>query len=251
MNRILVYIWRGWFYTSILIAIVLLLPFILVTSQKDTHYPSFFKLARIWAWIVLVLSGFWPKVHWSEKPKKDEHYIICPNHTSMIDIMLALAIFPNCFLFIGKRELARIPLFGYFYRKTNILVDRSSIRSSQEAFHTAAEKLKIGLGVCIFPEGGVPDEEVELARFKSGAFRLSIDHQVKIIPVSFPDNKKRLPYNIHRGGPGLLRAYIHPFITPGKENNNEEIARLRSLCYDVVLSGLRLDTEESMINEPG
>ena len=250
MKRILVYIWRVWFYISILIAIVVLFPFILITAQRESHYPGFFKLARVWAWIVLVLSGFWPRVSWAEKPEKDELYIICPNHTSMIDIMLTLAIFPNCFLFIGKRELARLPLFGYFYRKTNILVDRSSIISSQKAFHTAADKLKEGIGICIFPEGGVPDEDVELARFKNGAFRLAAENQVKIIPVSFPDNKEHLPYDFNRGYPGILRAYVHPFLIP-QADSPDEITRLRSLCYDVVLSGLRYDMDESLINEPG
>ncbi len=251
MKRILVYIWRVWFYISILIAIVILFPFILITAQNENHYPSFFRLARLWAWMVLILSGFWPRAYWSEKPGKGDTYIICPNHTSMIDIMLALAIFPNCFLFIGKKELAKLPLFGYFYKKTNILVDRSSIISSQKAFQTAAAKLKEGIGICIFPEGGVPDEKVELARFKNGAFRLAIDHGVKIIPVSFPDNKKRLPYNFNLGSPGVLRAYIHPFIIPNEKGGLEEVSRLRKLCYDVVLSGLQTEHAESLINEPG
>lgn len=250
MKRILVYIWRGWFYVSIFIAIVLVLPFILITAQREQRYPTFFRLARIWAWVVLVLSGFWPRVHWAEKPQKGETYIICPNHTSMIDIMLTLAIFPNCFLFIGKRELARLPLFGYFYRKTNILVDRSSIMSSQKAFNTAAEKLKEGIGICIFPEGGVPDERIELGRFKTGAFRLAVDHEVSIIPVSFPDNKRHLPYDFNRGYPGVLRAYVHPFLIPENEGS-VEITRLRALCYDVVLSGLSYNNAESLINEPG
>ena len=250
MKRILVYIWRVWFYITILIAIVLLFPFILITSQRASHYPSFFRLSRVWAWIVLVLSGFWPKVYWAERPEKGKLYIICPNHTSMIDIMLTLAIFPNCFLFIGKRELAKLPLFGYFYRKTNILVDRSSIMSSRRAFETAASKLQEGIGLCIFPEGGVPEESVQLARFKNGAFRLAVEHRVTIIPVSYPNNKAHLPYDYNRGYPGIIRAYVHPFLEP-RDGGQEEINRLRSLCYDVVLSGLRYQSEEKLINEPG
>ena len=250
MKRILVYIWRGWFYISIFIAILLLFPFILITAQSDRHYPRFFRLARIWAWMVLILCGFWPKVIWAEKPEKNSLYIICANHTSMIDIMMTLAIFPNCFLFIGKRELSKLPLFGYFYRKTNILVNRSSIISSQKAFLTASEKLQEGIGICIFPEGGVPDEKVELARFKNGAFRLAVEHQVQIIPVSYPDNKNHLPFDFKRGYPGVLRAYVHPFLKP-ESGNQQEVSRLRSLCYDVVLSGLRYKSEEVLINEPG
>ena len=248
--KALVYIWRVWFYIAVAIAIIVLFPLIFVTSQREDWYPTFFKLARVWSWMVLILSGFIPRIHWLEKPRKDEVYIICPNHTSMIDIMMTLAIFPNCFLFIGKQELTKLPLFGYFYKKTNILVDRRSLRSRQQAFDLGAEKLKEGVGLCIFPEGGVPDEEVELARFKAGAFRLAVDHHITIIPVSYPDNKRHLPYDFSKGSPGVLRAIIHPFISP-VSGSDDEIARLKDSTFDTIKSGLNFNDSNELINEPG
>lgn len=237
MQKIITYIWRVWFYVAIFIAIVLLAPFILITSQKQRWYPLFFKFARLWAWIVLLLSGFWPKVNWLQKPDKDEVYIICPNHTSMIDIMMTLALFPNCFVFIGKKELAKLPLFGYFYKRTNILVDRGSIRSRQMVFEKGGEKLDEGIGLCVFPEGGVPEEEVFLANFKVGAFRLSVEKEVSIIPVSYPDNKRRLPFDFSKGAPGVLRAVVHPFLHP-RAKGSDEIERLKRECRGLIAAGL-------------
>jgi len=47
------------------------------------------------------------------------------------------------------------------------------------------------MSICIFPEGGVPDESIVLDEFKDGAFRLAIEHQIPIVPMTFADNKKR------------------------------------------------------------
>ncbi|MDZ7845480.1 MAG: lysophospholipid acyltransferase family protein [Owenweeksia sp.] len=229
MQVLLTYIWRAWFYVCIAVAIILLFPFIFITSQRSHWYPSFFVLARVWAWLVLLLAGFWPRAIWLQKPSGEQPYIICPNHTSMVDIMLTLALFPHCFLFIGKSELTRLPLFGYFYRKTNILVDRKSMRSRQQAFEKGAEKLKEGVGLCIFPEGGVPDPQVDLARFKVGAFRLAAEHHLRIIPVSFPDNKRHLPYDFKKGIPRHPQGGNSPrnnATGPGQRRNKKAAGEL-------------------------
>lgn len=217
----------------------MLFPLLVITSSNQAWYKSFFYLSRVWAWTVLLLSGFIPKTTWLQKPDKDGLYIICPNHTSMIDIMLTLALFPNCFLFIGKKELAKMPLFGYFYKKTNLLVDRKSMRSRKTVFDRAAVKIDEGYGLCIFPEGGVPDTDVDLAPFKTGAFRLAAQKQISIIPVSFPDNKKHLPFDFTKGGPGVLRAVVHPFVVPQSDDENE-VERLMEKCRAAIASGLSI-----------
>ena len=85
--------------------------------------------------------------------------MLCANHTSMADIMLMLAVIKNPFVFVGKKELAKIPLFGFFYKRTCILVDRKSSKSRMEVFKRAQKRINQGLSICIFPEGGVPDDE--------------------------------------------------------------------------------------------
>ena len=135
------------------------------------------------------------------------------NHTSMIDIMLMLVtIKNNPFVFVGKKELAKIPLFGFFYKRTCILVDRSSAKSRKAVFLRAQRRLKQGLSICIFPEGKVPEEHVVLDEFKDGAFRLAINHKTPIVPLVFFDNKKRFSYTFFSGRPGLLRVKMCRFI---------------------------------------
>ncbi|GCD80211.1 lysophospholipid acyltransferase family protein [Schleiferia thermophila] len=230
-------LWRLWFYLSIFIAIAAVFPFILVFSLKPAWYRYFFRFERIWAYIVLLLMGFIPVVKNRHLIRADRQYIITANHTSMIDIMMTLIAVPNVFLFIGKKELASYPLFGYFYRRTNILVDRKSYSSKKFVYWKAAEKIAEGYSVCIYPEGGVPNEDVELAPFKIGAFKLAVETSTDILPISFPDNKKHFSYNFLKGHPGILRAIIHPPIEVSKLPfvTAEE---LRDKTYSIILSGL-------------
>ncbi len=243
----LVLVWRVWFYLGIAMAILILYPFIFVTSLKAEWYPKFFVFARVWAWMVLLWSGLWPKVYWDEKPDKNKVYIICANHTSMIDIMMTLALFSNCFLFIGKKELTKFPLFGYFYRKTNLLVDRSSLRSRRDVFDRAGVKVDEGISVCIYPEGGVPKYEVDLAPFKNGAFRLAVEKNVSVIPVVYLDNKRHLPFNFFKGHPGVCRAVVRPFLSPRDNNDDSEVDRLREECYQVIHDTLIGSQKHSMV----
>lgn len=142
--------------------------------------------------------------------------MLVANHTSMTDIMLMLYLSRNPFVFVGKKELAKIPLFGFFYKRTCILVDRGSAKSRHEVFVRAQRKLQQGLSVCIFPEGGVPETHVLLDEFKDGAFRLAIEYKIPLIPLTFHDNKKRFSYDIFsEGGPGKLRVRIHEEIPTG------------------------------------
>lgn len=157
--------------------------------------------------------GFRWTVQKEEKPKRGKSYMFIANHTSMADIMLMLVTVKNPFVFVGKAELAKIPIFGFFYKRTCILVDRSSEKSRKAVFLMAQKRLKQGLSICIFPEGGVPDRAVVLDEFKDGAFRLAISHQIPIVSMTFFDNKKRFSYVFFSGGPGRMRVKIHQFLS--------------------------------------
>jgi 1-acyl-sn-glycerol-3-phosphate acyltransferase len=187
-------------------------PILFVSILKESWYPYFFKLARVWAKFILIGMGFNYKIEREETPEKDQSYMFIANHTSMADIMLMLVSVKNPFVFVGKKELAKIPLFGFFYKRTCILVDRNSPKSRQGVFLRAQKRLKSGLSICIFPEGGVPEEHIVVDDFKDGAFRLAINHQIPVVPITFADNKKRLSYTFFSGGPGQMRVKMHPFL---------------------------------------
>ena len=216
-------LYRIWFYLLMAIPILVMFPFLVVSILKEKWYPYFFIMARIWAKCILFGMGFYYKVTQDQEMEVGKSYMLTANHTSMADIMLMLAVVKNPFVFVGKKELVKIPLFGFFYKRTCILVDRNSPRSRHEVFERAQKRLNQGLSICIFPEGGVPDESVVLDEFKDGAFRLAVDHQIPIVPMTFADNKKRFSYIFFSGSPGIMRVKIHEFIeTKGKKSEDRK-----------------------------
>jgi len=207
------FLWKLWFYTLILVVILILSPFLIISLSTDRFYRFFFLLARIWAYVVFYGTGFRKDVQLRQKFYRGKSYMLTANHTSMMDIMLMLILVKNPFVFVGKKELAKLPVFGYFYKKACILVDRSSAVSRQKTMIAAAEKLAMGLSVCIFPEGGVPDDEsVVLDTFKDGAFRLAIDFEIPVVPMAFIGLKKMFPFRFFAGYPGKVIIYELPFV---------------------------------------
>lgn len=205
-------LYRVWFYILMAIPIIVMFPFLFISILKEKWYPYFFVMARIWAKVILFGMGFRVKLETQEEIIEGKSYMFIANHTSMTDIMLMLSVVKNPFVFVGKMELTKIPLFGFFYKRTCILVDRSSSKSRMAVFERAQKKIDQGFSICIFPEGGVPfDESIVLDEFKDGAFRLAIDHHIPIVPLTFADNKKRFSYTFFSGSPGLMRVKIHRF----------------------------------------
>ena len=233
--------YRIWFYVLVAGIIILMFPFLFISVLKPKWYPYFFKLSRIWAKCILIGMGCYWRIERSETLAKGQSYVFVANHTSMTDIMLMLvAIKDHPFVFIGKKELVKIPIFGFFYKRTCILVDRSSAKSRKAVFIRAQKRIKEGASICIFPEGGVPDESVVLDRFKAGAFRLAINHQIPLVPLTFYDNKKRLSYSFFSGSAGEMRVKVFPSISTN-DLTTEDTSTLSAQVYELISNSLITD----------
>jgi 1-acyl-sn-glycerol-3-phosphate acyltransferase len=216
-----------------------LFPFILFTILSEKTYSLFFKIARLWARVILIGMGFRYSIKGTENFEEGKSYMLVANHTSMTDIMLMLlAVKNHPFVFVGKKELVNIPIFGFIYKRVCILVDRENSKSRFAVFERAQKRIQQGLSICIFPEGGVPDESILLDEFKDGAFRIAIEHQLTIVPITFYDNKKRFSYTFFSGSPGKMRAKIHPPIeTIGKTMDDK--LHIKQQVRDIILTELQ------------
>ena len=209
-------VYRIWFYVLVALPILVFLPFLILTTISEKTYHQFFWLARnLWAKPILFGMGLRPKIRWQQHLKKNRSYMLVANHTSMIDIMLMLYVSKNPFVFVGKKELEKLPIFGFFYRRVCILVDRDNPKSRSAVYRRVQKRLKTGLSICIFPEGGVPEQDIVLDRFKDGAFRMAIRHKIPIVPIIFHDNKKRFSWDFFSGSPGILHVSVLPFFDTG------------------------------------
>ena len=234
-------IWRIWFYGWSIGTIIVALPVLFVITWREEWYAAFYKIARAWGKTLLFVMGFKARTTYMQNIEYGKSYMFCANHTSMIDIMLMLSVVKTPLVFVGKAELGKIPVFGYLYKRTCILVDRNNSSSRRAVFDEAERRLKSGMSVCIFPEGKVPDDEsIVLDEFKNGAFVLAIDHNIPIVPMSFYDCKKRFSYTFFSGSPGELRVKVHPFV----ETLNEEVSskkRVKKEVYQILYDDLLAD----------
>lgn len=107
-------LYRVWFYILMGGYILVMFPFLFISILSESFYPFFFVLARGWAWFVLTGMGFRVKKYVQQPIDPQRSYMFIANHTSMTDIMLMLVLVKNPFVFVGKKELANIPVFGFF-----------------------------------------------------------------------------------------------------------------------------------------
>jgi 1-acyl-sn-glycerol-3-phosphate acyltransferase len=234
----LVPLWKIYGLLIVYIPIIILTPILLVIIASD-NLIVFWKIQRLWAQWIVFMMGFRPvKIKSSYNYHPNRQYIIVANHTSMIDIPFMLTILKIPITFVGKKELARYPLFGYFYKKTNVLVDRKSLKSRKEVYDQVENFIKKGLSIVIFPEGGVPDHKIDLAPFKNGAFRIAIEHKLPLLPIVFYDNKRLLPYDFFKGNPGKMHYKILPAIET-ESLSEEDMQELKNYVYTLLYNELK------------
>ena len=93
------------------------------------------------------------------------------------------------FSIIGKSSLAKVPLFGYMFSRLYIAVNRSVGKKRYEAFEKGLQAVDEGRNLVIFPEGGITSKEPpKMGEFKEGAFKIAIQKNIPIIPVTIYNN---------------------------------------------------------------
>lgn len=235
-------LWRIWFYVFFAISIIIMLPFLFIFTLKEKYYTYLYKVIRVFSKTLIFCMGFRLKKE-IEVPLNDaQSYMFCPNHTSMLDPFILISMVKKPIVFVGKSELKKIPVFGFFYKRTCILVDRSSTKSRREVYLKAKSRLKNGTSVAIFPEGLVPTEDVVLSPFKNGAFSLAIEHQIPIVPAIYYDCKRLFSWTYFKGNPGVLRVkQFAPIST--KNIDKKEINSFKKMLFDTMYEELVNDAD--------
>ena|GEM_PF-48789 len=214
--------------------VILYLPFRILLF-KPKRYEKAFRLKRIWAFFLQCASGVFLRVE-RHGPLPKAPYIICCNHSSYLDIIQMYNVIPEYFLFMGKYELLKWPLFNMFFKGMNIAVNRGSHVEAAKAFRRAAKALDRGTSLAMFPEGTIPAFTPRMKPFKDGAFKLAIEKQVPIVPVTFLDHWRLFgePLELFgRARPGIARAVVHPPI-PTVGLTEADLVDLRSRVYRVI-----------------
>jgi 1-acyl-sn-glycerol-3-phosphate acyltransferase len=192
----------------------LLYPIITPLLFSERTKKTSFYLFVTWSWIIRIACFYHVRKR-TQNPLPKQPYILVSNHSSYLDIILMCSIFPKKpFLFMGKGELLSYPLLRTYFKRLHIPVFRNDKRHAALSFIKAKKAMQKGWSLMIFPEGGIPDENLpQLIPFKEGAFKLAKMGGLAIVPMTFTNNYKLFsdPHNLKESAyPGISNLHIHP-----------------------------------------
>ena len=205
-------------FTAIVIAIItplfaapMILGSLLPNSAGATN-----RMGSWWCWLVYKAMGLTFSIEGTEKIVPGSSYIITPNHQGNADILALITMLPIPFLWVIKKQLLRIPLFGWALGRTGaISLDRSNPTKAVNALKGASSKLKGGWSVLIYPEG-TRSADPNLQPFKKGAFMLAVQSGIPILPVTCNGAFHVLPRKTILFIPGHIKVKIgDPIPTEG------------------------------------
>lgn len=190
-------IWALWGLISFLITFfIIFIPSMLSHLMDDPKGQKYFiAVSKIWMNTWLFLIGCPVKVMGKENFKPGESYIVVFNHNALLDVPLSAPFVPGANKTIAKASFAKIPLFGSFYSRGSVLVDRTNDRSRSKSFEAMKKVLAKGMHMCIYPEGTRNRSEAPIKIFYDGAFKLASATKKDIIPCVIIGTKKAMPIN--------------------------------------------------------
>jgi 1-acyl-sn-glycerol-3-phosphate acyltransferase len=210
------------FYTlyvllSFLLSLVIAFPFFLFIGMNDTPKARRIITAivqywsRGWLWVTgmrIRVSGHFPQ---------GQKFIVVANHISYLDTINIYAAIPEYFRTLAKKEMAKVPVFGFVYKQLAILVDRSSPESRSKSMRLMWRQLRTECHITLFPEGTFNETGEPMKDLFEGAFRLALTTGVPILPLVFPDTVRRWHYSAWwKIWPGRNRAvFLHPTYMDG------------------------------------
>lgn len=188
-------IWALWglciFVITMIVAMVFYAFCYLMKEPRKAQWHR--QVSKVWMNVYLVCIGCPLKVRGKEYFEKNKNYIVVCNHSSFMDVPVTTPFMPNANKTIAKKEFAFIPFFGWIYSLGAVLIDRKNEQSRKQGYTKMKRVLATGLDMVIYPEGTRNKTDEPLRPFHDGAFRLSAETKVPIIPALIFNTKKILP----------------------------------------------------------
>jgi len=205
--------WLG-FWAAI--ATVILCTFIIPAGLLSRTGNLAFSISKLWAYTMLAVSFVRTEIKNKDKIRKGTSYIIISNHQSHYDIISLVTTLGIQFRWIIKKELLKVPVFGYgLYASRNIFIDRSNTASAIESMNKGFDRLPKGVSVMVFAEGTrSPDGKIH--EFKKGGFVTAVRRKIPILPVTVNGSRRVLPKKSLTLKPGKIQVVIgDPIDTSG------------------------------------
>ena len=197
----------------------------IILAVVDRSFILYFKFSKVYSKGILIISGIKLEISGLENFDKRATYIFVSNHSSQFDITALQYAVPNKNGMIFKKELFKIPFFGWQLRMgPYVMIDRSNAESALKSIERAKEKMKrLNLSQIVFPEG-TRSKTGEVRSFKRGAFYIAVHGGFPIIPVSISGANKILPKGKLKINPGTIKVHFDkPVSTENVKNRKDEL----------------------------
>jgi 1-acyl-sn-glycerol-3-phosphate acyltransferase len=222
------------------IFILFIAPFVALNDKLFGRYRgwnyNYLIFKRVFD-IGYFLSGIRFSIRYEMPHDRRRKYVFVLNHISFIDIPVMMSAIRQPVRILGKEGPHKIPVFGYYYRKSTVMVNRNSPMSRGKSLDTLRHYLRKGVSIVICPEGTFNMGTTPLKEFYEGAFRMAIETQTNIKPIVMPDTHDRLYYYGLSLEPGRCRVIYLPEVEV-QGMTTADIPRLKEKVYKMMEDAL-------------
>jgi len=205
-------------------------------------------LARVWSRVLLGSAGVKLRVTARAPLDPKRPYVVMANHLSMVDIFAIFVAVPVPLRFIAKKQLGNIPLFGWAMRAGRfIFIDRQNATSARRSIDAAADRIRQGCSVVIFPEG-TRSRDGKLAAFKKGGFHLAINSGAEVVPVAIRGSREIMPRGAVFMRAGVVDIEIgEPISTAGLGPNDRQklLEQVRTRVADMLGEDVSTESKQT------
>jgi 1-acyl-sn-glycerol-3-phosphate acyltransferase len=193
-----------------------------------------YYMAKAWTNSILFSAGVKLQIEGLEKIDKSKSYIYMGNHQSYFDVFSIFSAIPQTVRFMAKKELFKIPLFGWaLYTSGTIRIDRSNRSKAISSMNNALDKIRNGVSVVVFPEG-TRSEDGKIREFKKGGFVIALKGEIPIIPISISGSRFILQKHSNKIHPGKIKIVFGDPINT-KDFGYQERENLGNYVRDIIV----------------
>jgi 1-acyl-sn-glycerol-3-phosphate acyltransferase len=208
----------------------------IILRPVDPHGKIFHWFGKVWATSILLIASTRIVIRGTEHIQNGNRYIYVSNHASLLDIPAVMAGIPDQIRLIYKKELEKIPIFGWVLKVgPNISIDRERSFKAMKSLEEAAEKIKRGASVLLFAEG-TRSNDGRLQPFKRGAFSLAVKTGIPIIPLTINGSFDRRPKGKFLINPGVIEIILDQPIPTDNGSGKEFELSIMNRVYEVIQS---------------
>jgi 1-acyl-sn-glycerol-3-phosphate acyltransferase len=210
------------FYIILFLSTIILGTSIVIASFINKAWLSWVE--KLWGNANLWAAGVKVNVTGLENINNQGPYIFVSNHQGWFDIFAAIGKLPFHFSWLAKKELFKLPVLGAaMYRAGYVPIDRSDHRKAMNSLNMAAEVIRRGTSIFIFPEGTRSADGI-IRDFKKGWFVLAAKSQQPVVPISISGSYRILPKGSWTIHPGEIRFAIgNPIQTSDSDSSNRDL----------------------------